>query len=557
MLLNLHIKNMALIDEIDINFSDNLNILTGETGAGKSIVIGSIMLALGGKAPKDFVKADAEYGLVELLFSVNDEEIIEKLKELEVPDIEEGELVLSRKIMGTRSVSKINGETVTLSKVKEVAALLLDLHAQHEHQSLLVPANHLKILDRYGQETLAPIKEKVGGFFKEYTKLKNELSENTMNEEEKKRQMDLIDYERKEIAAAMLRKGEDEELEQLYKRASNSKHIAEGISAAYGLTENTAREAVDRALREILPLCEYDETLGRAADTLTTASELLGDFGREARQYLEGNTFSEEEFRQTEERLDLINHLKSKYGKTMEEVISYGKALDEKYESLLNRETYLSQVKEQLEAAEGKLAAACDKLSRERKRVADKLCGQIRGALVDLNFLDVRFDMVFEPLSGYSADGADNPYFIISTNVGEEEKPLWKVASGGELSRIMLALKSCLAQEDKVETLIFDEIDVGISGRTAQMVAEKIYKIGACHQVICITHLPQIAAMANHHYLIEKQVNDGKTVTGIKRLDREAEIMELARLIGGVEITDTVLESAREMKELAGKAKVN
>ncbi len=557
MLLNLHIKNMALIDEIDINFSDNLNILTGETGAGKSIVIGSIMLALGGKAPKDFVKADAEYGLVELLFSVEDEEIIERLKQLEVPDIGEGELVLSRKIMGTRSVSKINGETVTLSKVKEVAALLLDLHAQHEHQSLLVPANHLKILDRYGQETLAPIKEKVGGFFKEYTKLKNALSENTMNEEEKKRQMDLIDYERKEIAAAMLKEGEDEELEQLYKRAANSKHIAEGISAAYGLTENTAREAVDRALREILPLCEYDETLGRAADTLTTASELLGDFDREARQYLEENTFSEEEFRQTEERLNLINHLKSKYGKTLAEVISYGKALDEKYESLLNQETYVAQVKEQMEAAEKKLAAACGELSRERKKVADKLCGQIREALVDLNFLDVRFDMVFEPLSGYSAEGVDNPYFIISTNVGEEEKPLWKVASGGELSRIMLALKSCLAQEDKVETLIFDEIDVGISGRTAQMVAEKIYKIGACHQVICITHLPQIAAMANHHYLIEKQVNDGKTVTGIKRLDREAEIMELARLIGGVEITDTVLKSAREMKELAGKAKVN
>ena len=557
MLLNLHIKNMALIDEIDIDFADNLNILTGETGAGKSIVIDSIMLALGGRTPKDFVRSDAKYGLVELLFLVEDEETKERLLELQIPDISDGELVLSRKVIGSRSVSKINGETVTLSKVREVAALLLDLHAQHEHQSLLIPANHLKILDRYGQETLAPKKEAVSKYFKEYSKLKDELSANTMDEEEKKRQLDLIDYERGEIAAATLKPGEDEELEERYKKAANSKNIAEGISVAYQLTENTVQDAVDRALREMLALSEYDTKLSSMADTLATVSDLVTDFSRNAREYLEDNTFSEEEFRQLTSRLDLINHLKSKYGKTIEDVISYGEELDSRYDILVNQEQHLEALREKLSYMEDKLERSCEELSIERKRIAGKLSGYIKEALVDLNFLDVRFDMVFEKLSHYTAEGYDNPYFTISTNVGEAEKPLWQVASGGELSRIMLALKSCLAQADKVETLIFDEIDVGISGRTAQMVAEKIYGIGTCHQVICITHLPQIAAMANHHYLIDKQVNNGKTITSIEHLDKEKEIMELARLIGGVEITDTVVESAREMKELAGKAKVN
>lgn len=557
MLLNLHIKNMALIDEIDINFADNLNILTGETGAGKSIVIDSIMLALGGRTPKDFVRSDAEYGLVELLFLIEDEETKDRLLELEVPDISDGELVLSRKVIGSRSVSKINGETVTLSKVREVAALLLDLHAQHEHQSLLIPANHLKILDRYGQETLAPKKEAVSKYFKEYSKLKDELSANTMDEEEKKRQLDLIDYERNEIAAAVLKPGEDEALEEQYRKASNSKNIAEGISTAYRLTENTVQEAVDRALREMLSLSEYDTQISSMADALATVSDLVTDFSRNAREYLEDNTFSEEEFRQLADRLDLVNHLKSKYGKTIEEVISYGEELDSKYDNLVNQEQHLEKLRKKLSDIEQKLNESCEELSSERKRIASELSGYIKDALVDLNFLDVRFDMVFEKLPHYTATGFDNPYFTISTNVGEAEKPLWQVASGGELSRIMLALKSCLAQADKVETLIFDEIDVGISGRTAQMVAEKIHGIGTCHQVICITHLPQIAAMANHHYLIEKQVNNGKTITSIEHLDKEKEIMELARLIGGVEITDTVMESAREMKELAGKAKVN
>ena len=557
MLLNLHIKNMALIDEIDINFEDNLNILTGETGAGKSIVIDSIMLALGGKTPKDFVRKDAEYGLVELLFSIEDEEVIKRLSELEVMDLADGELILSRKVIGNRSVSKVNGETVTLSKVREIAALLLDLHAQHEHQSLLIPGNHIKLLDRYGHETLDVLKEEVSKLYKDYIKIKNELSANTMNEEEKRRQMDLMEFERNEILEASLKIGEDEELEDVYRKASNSKNIVESVSNAYHYVEDSAYEAVDRAVREMTSVSEFDKELNSMTDMLATVSDLMSDFGRSARIYLEENTFSDEEFRQVEDRLNTVNHLKAKYGKTIEEVLHYGEQLDEKYEKLLNQEQYLTELTQQLSLMEEQLKFACDTLTKERKRVAKELASNIKNALVDLNFLDVQFDMIFEQLDSYTMNGLDNPYFIISTNVGEEMKPLWQVASGGELSRIMLAMKSCLADADKIQTLIFDEIDVGISGRTAQMVAEKIHGIGHNHQVICITHLPQIAAMANHHYLIEKQVNDGKTITNISHLDSESEIMELARLIGGVEITDTVIQSAKEMKELAVKAKVN
>ncbi|MCM1180130.1 MAG: DNA repair protein RecN [Clostridium sp.] len=557
MLLNLHIKNMALIDEMDIDFAENLNILTGETGAGKSIVIDSIMLALGGKAPKDFVRKDAEYGLVELVFLVENKETRKRLDELGIEEAKQGEIILSRKIIGSRSISKINGETVTMAKVKEVSALLLDLHAQHEHQSLLVPGNHIKLLDRYGQEKLAGLKESVAVLYKTYKSLKEEMTENAINEEEKERKLSLLLFEKKEIEDAALKCGEDKELEEQYRIAANSKHIAEGLANACHYTEEGANDAVDRAVRELNVISGYDKELDSMADALAAVSDLLSDFARSAREYMEQNTYSDEDFRLVEERLNLVNHLKAKYGKTIEEVLAYADNLEKEYDKLMNHDQYVKELEKRLREAEDRLLDACRSLSEERKKVAAVLTQNITEALVDLNFLDVRFDMVFEKNMEYSVNGYDNAYFIISTNVGEEMKPLWQVASGGELSRIMLAMKSCLADADRIETLIFDEIDVGISGRTAQMVAEKIHGIGRNHQVICITHLPQIAAMANHHYLIEKRVEGDKTVTNINRLNPEEEIMELARLIGGVKITDTVIESAKEMKELAGKAKVN
>ena len=557
MLLNIHIKNMALIDEIDINFSDNLNILTGETGAGKSILIDSVMLALGGKTPKDFVRKDAGYGLGELLFLVEQEEIKEQLALMDIPDLDDGQLILSRKIIGNRSVSKVNGENVTLSRLRDIACIMLDLHAQHENQSLLVESNHLKLLDRYGHEEISPIKEQIKVIYNDYSLIKKELLEQTMNEEEKKRKLDLLTFEKNEIENARLKAGEDEEIEVLYDKALNGKNIAESLNNVTCLLDGEVSASVDRAIRELTAVSGYDVELSSMCDTLSTVSDLISDTCRNARDYLDGNTFSEEEFRTLEDRLNEINHLKAKYGKTIDAILKYGENLEEEYDRLVNQEQYIDELKSKLAKAEAKLEKLCDKLTGIRKSKADILSGSIIKALNDLNFLDVRFDMVFEALDDYTADGKDRAYFIISTNVGEEMKPLSSVASGGELSRIMLAIKSCLADVDRIPTLVFDEIDVGISGRTAQMVAEKICTISRKHQVICITHLPQIAAMADHHYLIEKHVVDGKTVTDIEKLDNDREIGELARLIGGAEITETVLLSAKEMKELAGKAKVS
>lgn len=557
MLLNIHIKNMALIDEIDVNFSENLNILTGETGAGKSILIDSVMLALGGKAPKDFVRADAEYGLVELLFAVDNEDIISALKEMDIPDVEEGQLILSRRIIGSRSVSKVNGETVTISKLRDIAALILDLHAQHENQSLLNESNHLKLLDRYGHDDIFPIKEEIKKSYNEYSRIKKELSEYNMNDEEKQRKLDLLTFERNEIENARLKPSEDEEVEAAYEKALHGKNIAESLYSVEGLIEGDVGAAIDRAIRELMSVSEYDVALSDMADTLSTASDIISDTCRNARDYLDENTFSEEEFVTLENRLNEINHLKAKYGKTIEDILDYAKGIDEEYDRISNQEQHIEKLKADISEAEKKLKELSDKLSDIRKEKAEALKVQIIDALRDLNFLDVRFDMVFEKLSDYTENGTDKAYYMISTNVGEDMKPLSMVASGGELSRIMLAMKSVLADVDRIPTMVFDEIDVGISGRTAQMVAEKICTIGRKHQVICITHLPQIAAMADHHYLIEKKVVDGKTVTNIGRLNSEEQINELARLIGGAKITDTVIQSAREMKELAGKAKVN
>lgn len=557
MLINIHIKNMALIDEIDIPFSDNLNILTGETGAGKSILIDSVMIALGGKAPKDFVRADADFGLVELLFSVDNEDVLSSLKELEIPDIEDGEIIISRTINDGRSICKANGMTITVSKLRQIAALLIDLHAQHENQSLLDKKQHIKLLDRYGKNTIDPIKQQVKEIYEEYSSIKKELDANNMDEEEKKRKLDLLLFEKNEIESAKLKEGEDEELERQYEKALHGKNITESLGIANNNLSGNVTDALDRAIRELTSVASFDEKLQSIADTLQTASDLVGETVRSSREYIEENSFSEEEFTILENRLNLINHLKAKYGKTISDINNYYNDLTQTYDKISNQEQYLDDLKSKLKDVSDKLDKLCDSLTKCRKETAALLSDRIKQSLTDLNFLDVRFDMCFEECEGYTEEGKDIAYFIISTNVGEEMKPLNEVASGGELSRIMLAMKACLASVDRVSTLVFDEIDTGISGRTAQMVAEKINYISRNHQVICITHLPQIAAMADHHYMIEKNVIDNKTITSIQKLDKDQEITELARLLGGAEITDTVISSAKEMKELASKAKVD
>lgn len=563
MLQSLHVKNLALIDEVEVDFSEGLNILSGETGAGKSIIIGSINLALGGKVQKEMLREApsgeaVENALVELIFTVTEERQREALAGLLVYP-EEDEVILSRRIVNGRGTARVNGESVTASRMKEIAAILIDIHGQHEHQSLLSKKKHLEILDAYAREDLKAPKDKLAQLYQSYRRLLEEWKEADVEEEERIREISFLEYEVGEIEEAALVPGEDEELEAEFRRYSNGKKIMEAAGTAYKSTGDgaeNASELIGRALRELDSVASYDDRLRELFEQLLETDNLLNDFNRELADYVTETEFDEETFFEVEKRLDLVNHLKSKYGGTIPEILVALAKKKERLATLSDYDVYLKQLAQSLKETEEQLKAQCGKVSKIRRKYAQKLTEAVTAALKDLNFLDVRFTMQFEQTKDYTGNGYDDAEFLISTNPGEPLKPLGKIASGGELSRIMLAVKTVLADQDAVETLIFDEIDSGISGRTAQMVSEKMNVLGQSHQIICITHLPQIAAMADAHYLIEKSVQNQSTVSKIRRLSDQESADELARMLGGVEITETVRKSAREMKELARSKKI-
>lgn len=552
MLVHLHVKNLALIEEAEVEFGTGLNILTGETGAGKSILLGSMQLILGGKTSRNMIRENTDYAFVELLFQVENPKVLKKLESLDIYP-EEGQILLSRKIMDGRSISKINGETCTVGQMKAVAACLLDIHGQHEHQSLLYRDKQLEILDSYGRERIFPQKVLVEEEYRQYKKSLEELESLDINEEQRNREMAFLEFEITEIENAALTPGEDEELERQYKKLSNARKIMEILQLVHTITgyENGAGDMTGTALREITKVTQYDEELESLSQILNEADSLLNDFHRELSSYLEDLVFDEETFYQVERRLDLINNLKAKYGQEISGILSYRDKQLEKLEKLRKYEEYFRAAKEKVQRAEKKLEETSYELSKIRQEYKEQLEKKVVEGLKDLNFLDVDFAIRFERRKNYTPNGFDDVEYEISTNPGEMRKPLGQIVSGGELSRIMLALKAILADRDEIETLIFDEIDTGISGRTAQKVSEKMAVIGKHHQVLCITHLPQIAAMADTHFEIEKHVKGSETTTEIHPLNGEDSVRELARLLGGAEITSAVLENAKEMKELA------
>lgn len=548
MLLDLYVKNLALIEKAEITFEDGLNILTGETGAGKSIIIGSVNIALGGKAPKDIIRQGAEYASIELVFSVDDPEKRKILEEMDVAVPEDGTLIISKKIMPSRSVSKINDETVTAGKLKEITSLFIDIHGQHEHQSLIHKSKHLQILDAYAKSQTAPLKYKISKKYNDWQQLMEKRRQLSMDQESRLREMDFCRFEIDEIEQAELKEGEEEELMARYRRLQNAQKIMNALSEAYQIVSGTE---ISAALREVSRAAEFDDSLGGIRDQLYDAESIFSDVIHDISSYMDEFSFHEEEYHQLEERLDVIHGLQAKYGESISGILEQLEEKRQRLEELENHDVIQQKINRQIEAAEEEIGGLCAELSRVRKEAAQDLTEKIRLGLVDLNFMDVRFSMEFRQLEHFTPGGWDEAEFLISTNPGESEKPLGMVASGGELSRIMLAIKAVLADTDDIATLIFDEIDTGISGRTAQKVSEKLAHIAKRHQVICITHLPQIAAMADAHYEIEKSAKDGRTTTNIHRLDEEAMVKELARLLGGVEITDAVYDNAREMKRLA------
>ena len=548
MLLELRVKNLALIEKAEVSFKDGLNILTGETGAGKSIIIGSVNMALGGKASRDMIRQGADYAYVELIFSVEEEEKQRLLKDMDVDLPEDNTLIITKKIMPARSVSKVNDETVTAGKLKEITSLLIDIHGQHEHQSLMNRSKHLQILDDYAKSRTAPLKQEIAEVFAQYQKLSSKLSDMNLDQEGRLREADFCRYEIEELERAELTEGEEETLTADYRRLKNSQKIMEQLAEAYDILENAR---IDAALKAVDTAAEYDPELSGIRDQMYDADAVISDASHDIREYMDRFSFDEEEFVRIEERLDLIHSLQSKYGGTTADIL---KKLEEKrrrLEELDNYDLVKQETEKKWKDCGDKLEGLCEKLSKARKKEAGKLTEKISQGLRDLNFLDVKFSMEFSRLPQYSGGGYDEAEFMISTNPGMPVRPLGMVASGGELSRIMLAIKAVLADTDDIPTLIFDEIDTGISGRTAQKVSEKLAYIAGNHQVICITHLPQIAAMADAHCEIAKKSDGELTTTFIRELDQEQMIGELARLLGGARITEAVYDNAREMKRLA------
>ena len=554
MLVHLHVRNLALIEDIEVEFGPGLNILTGETGAGKSILLGSMQLILGGRSAKDMIRTGASNALVELLFQVENPRAEASLRELGV-ETSEGQVLLTRKLMDGRSINKINGETCTVAQMKAAASCLLDIHGQHEHQSLLYQDKQLEILDIYGKEEIFPAKEKVQTAYKKYRDCKKQLDELDIDEEQRNRERAFLEFEINEIESAQLVSGEDEELEKRYRKLNNGRKILETLQGVRDLTGyesgQGAGESVGNAVREISRVTEYDTQLDSMASALQEIDGLLNDFNRELASYVDDLNFDDEAFYETEKRLDTINGLKAKYGRTIEDIQEYCLKQKQKLENLDKYEERFHEAEENLKKSREELETVSYKLSVIRQKYSQMLTDKITEGLKDLNFLDVQFQITFRRRKEYTAGGFDDIEYEISTNPGESLKPLGKIVSGGELSRIMLAIKAILADRDQIETLIFDEIDTGISGRTAQKVSEKMAVIGRCHQVLCITHLPQIAAMADTHFEIEKHQKDNETITEIHPLEGDDSVRELARLLGGAEITQAVFDNAKEMKELA------
>ena len=551
MLVSLRIKNIALIDQLEVTFSDGLNVLTGETGAGKSVVIGAVGIALGGRFDRTLLRNEEEDGLVEVLFTLTPA-IRERLLETEtLPEdlLSDGEILITRKLSKNRVVNRINGETVPLAQLRNTAELLINLHAQHEQTTLLKPSRHMEILDA-SDASVQEKKASVRTLYQKVQEIRRRLEQLDVDPGERAKRADFLEFQVREIREAKLRDGEDEELEEAFRRMSHAEDLVGICQEVLALTgEDTAAgcgNQISRAAKRIQDMTRYEPD-SELPQQLSEVEALLSDFNQSLSSYMDEMTYDPEELKRIGDRLDLINNLKAKYGRTLEDVRTTADTLEQELEELTKADEEIGRLRGELEDADKDLRKEADALTKLRKKAAEPLAAEVRTALLDMNFTHVEFYAKIEPLAEVTAEGQDSVIFCLSTNLGEEPKPLHKVASGGELSRVMLALKATLSDAADTPTLVFDEIDVGISGITAQKIGELLQRLAKTRQILVITHLPQIAAVGDTAYRIDKQVVGEKTITSITELDQEGRVTELARLLGGDKITDAILQSAREL----------
>lgn len=552
MLEHLHIRNVALIKESEISFGDGLNILTGETGAGKSMIIDSLQFALGGRAGKDFLRHGEKQAAVEALFSVQSQALTEKLAENGIAPEEDGTLLITRTLSEAgKSVCRINGSTVTVGMLKEIAEDMIDIYGQHEHQSLLNPVKHIRLLDRFCGAGFGEAMEEYKNSRQRLKDLEKQLAILIGDESQREQRMDMLLFQKEEIEAAELQEGEEDALLEQKKRLSSMERLirltGESVTLLYD-GDDRAPSACDQlgdALAKLREAAEYDAALSPLADALADGYAAVEDCARELKREAEKQEADPEELERIEERLQLFYKLKRKYGGSIEAVLEFYEKAVQELEFLSNSSEKAAELSAKKAEEEKRLSALAETLTARRRATAEQVEEQIETALHDMEMKHARFHIQIEEKADWGADGKDKVEFLISANAGEPLKPLAKIASGGEMSRVMLALKTVLVDADEIGTFIFDEIDTGVSGRTARRVGEKMRFLGGKRQLLCITHLPQIAAMADNHFLIEKESDAGETVTRVTALDEEGAVREVARLMN--DVTETTLAAAREL----------
>ncbi|MCQ2748867.1 MAG: DNA repair protein RecN [Clostridia bacterium] len=554
MLSYIHIKNIAIIDELEVDFNKGLNVLTGETGVGKSIIINAINFTLGARTSKDLIRKGASQASCEMIFDLN-EENVKQILELENIEMEDNQIIISRTLNDSgKNIFKINGTVVSSGVMREITSKIIDIHGQHEHQSLFDVSKHIDILDRFDKKDIFKLKDDLKEKYDEYKKINSKIESLLGNNGDRERRIDILQFQIDEIENAKLIPGEDEDLEARRSVMLNADKISQGTANTHDFLD-IADENISKALKELERLSRLDPKFEEMNESLMEASAIVSDTKGSVSDFIDEFSFNPNEQEQVEERLDLIDKLKRKYGNDIELILEYMEDRQNELDEIVNGEEILNELKDKRSKIEKEILTLCDKLTKLRTKASEDVTKKIEGNLKDLEMKNAKFEIKISPKETFTEKGMDDVEFLFSSNLGEEVKPLDKIASGGEISRVMLAIKDVLSENDEIQILVFDEIDTGISGRAAQAVAEKMMHLAREHQILCITHLPQIAAMADFHYEISKAEKEGRTISSIKLLNEEEDINEIARLVTGAEMTDTARQHAKELKMQANKIK--
>lgn len=543
MISNLHIKNIGIIDDMSIELNQGFNVLTGETGAGKTLIIDSLNIIAGGRFSKEMMRKGQDHSFVELSLFIPKN-----------PSAIEGNIIVSREIYANgRNACKINGRLVTVNELKEFMQNIIDIHGQQDNQKLLQANLHIEYLDNFAKDSIVDLKEKYQNLYKEYKETQSKIKSNYGNEKEKQRKLDLLYYQKNEIEQANLKTEEYEQLQEIRARMLNAEKVAESLNEVEMQIGNHTIDSITIAIRALEKIENLNEEYANKLNLLKSTYYDLQELTRDITNLKENNNFNEEERQQTEQRLDIIYSLKRKYGNNIEEILKYKKEVEEEIEKIENAEEYVKHLKQQEEEQKCNMLKLCEKMNEIRKKYAKKLVQEIDKQLQELEMKNAKFSLKMQMNSNleFNENGLNQVEFFIITNKGEEAKPLIKIASGGEMSRIMLAIKNVLAKTDQIPIMVFDEIDTGISGKAANSVAEKMKQIAQHHQVLCVTHLASIAAKGDYNYYISKETIGEQTKTNIKQLKEEEIIKEIARIASG-NITYLSLQHAKELRNAVG-----